>query len=504
MNATLLTALQTAWEDAGQPSDLNAIIDALISSGITDARADRDALIEFIDRNGAVVLDTGKKPETLAYEIFAEHARRLRIADELHRAERVREQAARVQEIAEEITRKTDAGIHDLRKPVDALGKFIDGLQDVYQPLKTPLSPGDLLAFGATHELPVDFLNGLKLPSPGVTIIGGKTGGGKTTALVNVARSLLEEGLRVAVFSYEQTKQDLALLLALSIMAKDRAKPLSERPDYGPPEQFVAPHDKHLVDADEILEDYQTALKRQIRAQGIPEYIEAAYQRITNSLVAGRLELWDYYGDARELSDRIRRSDFDAYIVDYIQVIPPAPGGAREGYQRIADVAGEFRNLASAAEKTLILGAQFNRQAGETGDPNMEQFREAADIEHLATLAIGLGWYRSTDGDKTYYWKILKHRYNAAARDARMFSGGHFWYCYVQSWSRWTKPSEWPHAILESPAKMKMSDGKRGMTGAMSSNGATPGQRLAKDTKKSKETITTDKNRALIKKKELL
>lgn len=492
MNEDLLSALQAAWETAGKPTDREGIIDALISAGFRDAREDRDAVVEFIDRNGAVVLDTGKAPEALAYEVFAEHTRRLRKADELQRAERIRGQAAQVRAIAEEVAGKSDAGIQDLRKPVDALGELIDGIRDVYEPPKTPLSPGDLLNFGAAHEIPVDFLNGLKLPSPGITVVGGKTGGGKTTALVNVTRSLLEEGLRCAVFSYEQTKQDLALLLALSIMAKDRAKPLSERPGYGPPERFEAPHDGHIVAEDEILEDYHTALKHHIQAHGIPEYLETTYKRVTDALVAGRLELWDYYGDARELADRIRRSDFDAYIVDYIQVIPPAPGNAREGYQRIADVAGEFRNLASAGEKTLILGAQFNRQAGESGDPNeydpsMEQFREAADIEHLATLALGLGWYRTTDGEKAHYWKILKHRYNAAARDARMFSGGHFRYCYVQPWSRWKKPPDWPHAIEGSPAKMKKPDGNRGTI-----------------TNKAKGTKTTDKNRAAIEKGDLL
>ena len=468
MNANLLQDLQAAWEAAGQPSDLHGIIDALISSGITDTREDRDTVLEFIDRNGAVILDTGKSPEALTYALFAEHARRLRKADELHRAERVREQAARVGEIAEEIAGKSDAGIHDLRKPVDALGKLIDGLRDVYEPPKTPLSPGDLLAFGATHEVPVDFLNGLKLPSPGVTIIGGKTGGGKTTALVNVARSLLQEGLRVAVFSYEQTKQDLALLLALSMTAKAQTEPLQQRPAYGPPERFTKPYGDDIVTPeDEILIDYHTALKRHMQTHEIPDFLVAAYQRIADALVAGRLELWDYYGDARELADRIRRSDFDAYIVDYIQVIPPAQGDAREGYQRIADVAGEFRNLASAGDKTLVLGAQFNRQAGEAADqnqydPSMEQFREAADIEHLATLALGLGWYRSTDGDKAHYWKILKHRYNAAARDARMFSGGHFRYCYVQPWSRWTKPKDWPHAIEGIiPKNIKKANGKK-------------------------------------------
>ena len=461
MNTNLLQALQAAWEASGQPSDLDGIIDALLSAGFRDTREDRNAVVEFVDRNGAAVLDTGKAPEALAYVVFVEHARRLQQADELQKAEHIREQAARVGEIAEEVSDKRGAGIQDLRKPVYALGELIDALRDVYGPPKRPLSPDDLLSFGATRELPVDFLNGLKLPSPGITVIGGKTGGGKTTALVNVARSLLAKGLRIAVFSYEQTKQDLALLLALSIMAKDRSEWLPERPKYGSPERFVAPPDEDIGAADEILSDYHTDLKRYIQAHGMPEYLKDAYQHISKALVDGHLELWDYYGDARELAERIRRTDFDAYIIDYIQVIPPAPGGAREGYQRIADIAGEFRNLASAGGKTLILGAQFNRQAGESGnlneyDPSMEQFREAADIEHLATLALGLGWYRSTDQKKMYYWKILKHRYNGAARDARMFSGGHFRYCYVQPWSRWARPSEWPDGIEGRPAQMKI------------------------------------------------
>jgi len=88
-------------------------------------------------------------------------------------------------------------------------------------------------------------------------------------------------------------------------------------------------------------------------------------------------------------------------------------------------------------------------------DPSVEQFREAGDIEHLATVALGLGWFKTTDGDKAHYWKVLKHRYNGAARDARMFSGGEFKYYYLQPYSRWYPPTQWPPSGTGIPEKAK-------------------------------------------------
>jgi len=454
MNAQRYADIGEAWKNAGRPNDEDKVVEALLLAGITDSAEDRATVREFLKDYS---LDTG-----ILYATVKTYNERLQARRQQQQAEKVRGLIEQMHAITAEAIEKPAIDIAALKTPVEDLADLAGDIKAAYTPPKEPLSPDGLLDFGDTRSIAVDFLGGLRLPSPGITFIGGKTGGGKTTALINAVRSFLKDGLSVSMFSYEQSAPDLALLLALSITADSLTIPVDPVPDYGNPRRWHG----SIIDPtclsrrNEILSDYPTTLKAYIRDHGLPPFLEPAYKTIREAIEDGRLELWDYFGHAGELADRIRKTDMDVYVVDYIQVIPPPPGGRKDGYQRIADVAAEFRELSSAHGKTVIIGAQFNRQTGETVDPNeydpsVEQFREAGDIEHLAALALGLGWFKTTDGDKAHYWKVLKHRYNGAARDARMFSGGEFKYYYLQPYSRWYPAKQWPPSGPGIPEKAK-------------------------------------------------
>jgi hypothetical protein len=449
--------LQDLQHERGNSSytDMDTLSEDLFEAGATPE--DKAELVEYFDAN-ADSLELGMEPHAIYWAFCHRFTQRIQEMERAYHSDRVRANLGRIRTIIEEVESKPSAGLDDLRKPADDIAQIAQEVREVYTPPKRALYHESMLDFGSTREIAIDYLNGLTIPSPGVTIIGGKAASGKTTALVNAARSFIEQGLSVAIFSYEQTKQDMALLMALSMMAKSRAVPTGSHVPFGPGERIEAPDDRHIADTQNILTDYNTALKRHIMEYGLPEFLEEPYEILGQAIDTGKLEVWDYYGDAGELAQRIENTSFDVYLIDYIQVIPAADGAAREGYQRIADISSHFRRLASTGEKTIVLGAQFNRQSGESRsadefDPAMEQFREAADIEHLASLALGLGWYKTEDGGRQHYWKVLKHRYNGAARDARMFSGGHFRYAYVQPWSRWITPAEWPYGIEGAPER---------------------------------------------------
>lgn len=321
-------------------------------------------------------------------------------------------------------------------------------------PARRGLTVDELHDYGTGEGYPISFWNGLKIPAPGATIIGARTGGGKTSALVNVARELLEQGKRVAFVSYEMNRQELALALTLSIMAASNTDPAA---NFNPADEstypgvrFTPPQSPDLMEpADDIFSDYFSSLKAHIVKHGVPAFLAEATGRVSAWIESGTLDIHDGLGDADALCEYIEGTAFDAYLVDYIQAIPPAKDAPADGYRRIGSIVDKLRGLVNRSKQTIIAGAQFNRTQGEEADnsgfdPMAEQFREAADIEQLATLALGIGWRREgPDAPKVFFWKVLKHRFNGAIRDARMLSAGHFRYYLNLRGSPWYRAEEW-------------------------------------------------------------
>ena len=331
------------------------------------------------------------------------------------------------------------------------------------------LTQENLHAFGSAEGFPIAFWNGLKIPSPGATVIGARTGGGKTSALVNVARELLDQGRKVCLISYEMNAQELGLALQLSIMAKSRTEPIENfLPDTnGPGERLIHPEDYYISgDKEDLFADYFSNLKTYIMQSGTPDFLKAAERTIINFLASGTLVILDTVGDADALARYVMGTDFDAYLVDYVQAITPPKDGPAEGFRRVGAITDRLRGIVNAGKKTLILGAQFNRESGDGDgltvfDPVAEQFREAADVEQLATMALGVGWIKDREGNKIYFWKVLKHRFNGVIRDAKMLSHGQFKYYLNQRGGPWLKPQDWAglqNSFLPSKQSTKRTD----------------------------------------------
>jgi len=302
MDADRYADIGGAWELMNRPTDEDKVVEALLLAGTTDSPEDRATVREFLRDHS---LDAG-----ILYAMVKTYGERLQARRQQQKAETVRGLIEQMHAITTEATGKAAVDAAALKTPVEDLAALAGDMQAAYAPPKEPLSPEGLLDFGNTRSIAVDFLGGLRLPSPGITFIGGKTGEGKTTSLINAARSFLKDGLSVAIFSYEQSAPDLALLLALSITADHLTVPVDMVPDYGSPERWQG----SIVDptgisrGDEILSDHTTTLKAYVRDHGLPPYLEPAYQVIREAIVEGRLELWDYFGHAGELADRIRRT----------------------------------------------------------------------------------------------------------------------------------------------------------------------------------------------------
>lgn len=305
------------------------------------------------------------------------------------------------------------------------------------------LTADTLDAFGASDGYPIDFWAGLQIPAPGCTLIGARTGAGKTSALINIARNLLAQGKSVAFVSYEMSAQEIALSLRLS-MAADASKRKASGADYP---HAIVPLFSFEPTGDDGTFDFFSSLKTQIRNHSTPVPLVPATEEVKQALRLGRLAILDGIGSADKLADYITSTRFDAYLVDYAQAIPAAPDAAREGYRRIGATVDLLRPLVNSGHKCLIMSAQFNREnklddKEQSFDPILEQFREAADLEQLATMAVGIGYYGDTSGAKRYFWKLLKHRFNGTVRDKRLWGEARplcFRYYFMECKGTWEK-----------------------------------------------------------------
>jgi hypothetical protein len=104
--------------------------------------------------------------------------------------------------------------------------------------------------------------------------------------------------------------------------------------------------------------------------------------------------------------------------------------------------------LVNAQKKLIIAGAQFNRTAGDEDrrdsfDPRIDQFREAADIEQIATLALGVGYQTNGEGPREFFFKILKNRFAGRMNGAKIASAGYFEFYFAQRGGRWTPAEKW-------------------------------------------------------------
>jgi len=457
MKYKILSELSTIWE-MKSPKNKQSLFNALLESGI-NPQTDRKVLIDFLQTLEAekVLEDSTTYTYYDFYKVYDEEQEKL---------------------LQEERKVQCKDAIDDFVSKIPQLehckqqNELENSTSDIIRSLKTSFSKiesvfstkssnkfldlNNRYDFGRINGIPMRIWNDLQIPIPGATIIGAKTGSGKTTSLINIARETLRIGKRVCFISYEMNKQEIYLALTLSVMAEKKMKKIIIPQDDDSPNIVFDPEFfatmKQYFPSDDNFSDYFSYLKSIISEKGLPEFLKAADEEICSYLLSDRLQITDDLGNAFNLVEHIRNTDYDVYLIDFIQAIPPGTSRGSEGYRRVGQIVDLLRPLVNNEKKCLVMGAQLNREGGEgtngvdSFDPSVEQFREAGDIEQLATMAIGAGWFKDKEGNRVHYWKILKHRFNGNARDMRMLSErdpSMFRYYYVRRWSRWYRPEEW-------------------------------------------------------------
>jgi len=241
----------------------------------------------------------------------------------------------------------------------------------------------------APDGLPIYFkqlINAAIVPRAGLSIIGAKSGVGKTTLMLNLLSSWLEseKEKRFYFYSYEEPKSQIMLKLVMIWAGV-------------------------VLDKDLNLKAYKQYLKEQRGTQPAIEEALLKYERLT---VSGRLIIDDTAPAVEELAPALALlgDDTGAVILDYIQRISTTKKSSMRQLE-LAHIVQELRKTAVSTELAIVTGSQLNDEG---------KLREARDLYHEAALVLELDRQEINGGDE-HYLKIKKQRSGMSGKKAHIF-----------------------------------------------------------------------------------
>jgi replicative DNA helicase len=258
----------------------------------------------------------------------------------------------------------------------------------------------DLLHEPESIPLPWEELSSVKFPRAGLSVISAKSGGGKTTMMLNLLvktiyyPALAEETLYF--YTYEEPASHIALKMLMLLSG-------------------VELHKEQNFDA------YRAYMRRRGTSEAMlfkpeeewkRERIEAGIQRYDSLTASGRLVLDDKMPRLNELTATLelvaRRGNTAAVFVDYVQRIPaPSDYKAATRQLELAYTVQELRATAVQNGLAVITGSQVNDQG---------ELREARDIYHEAQVVLRLGKDSGDDKDGPNDLTVFVDKQRSGAR----------------------------------------------------------------------------------------
>ena len=296
--------------------------------------------------------------------------------------------------------------------------EFITRLKATPQGLHTGYIQGKSITDPETS----DELNELLIPNKAITIIAGRSGHGKTTAMINLTLKLLghkenKNIKRAYFFTYEMPEEQLMQRALLSYVGHGVQSMFSYTPKDAIRELITKGSDRKI---------------KQQWKQPVKDYIDKFKNELADT---GRLTFRDARGQTiEELRASItalhKRGEIDVVVIDYIQKLTT---NAKKGDSKsvMKQVCEELNGLANETHLPIIVGSQFNRSIEYLYEVTETAISEADDITHLGALILGLfnndvkqrypNSNSATEEDKakqtqfghpnTFYVEVLKNRF---------------------------------------------------------------------------------------------
>ncbi|MDB4333723.1 hypothetical protein N9990_00190 [bacterium] len=213
-----------------------------------------------------------------------------------------------------------------------------------------------------------------------ITVLGGRPGHGKTTLMINVMKSLIEQGLNVMLFNREMSNTEM--IKKLCVIENDRLL-----------YQDVRRND--FDDETEVVMEMQM------------EQIKDKYKN---------LKMYDHIRSLSDTMSEIAKHKPDVIIDDYIQLIQA--DGVKEGRRfEIEKIMQEYKWICKSENASAFLLSQLNREMDKriNPEPKMSDYSESGVIEQTAETAMFVfyGYNFDSESYDRYESKIIsaKARY---------------------------------------------------------------------------------------------
>ena len=232
-----------------------------------------------------------------------------------------------------------------------------------------------------------------------LVFIAGRPSHGKTTMMLNLLKNMIEanEDKAFLFYSYEETKSDILLKIILSITNNQNLN-----------QELIMSGDDGVNLRQRALNQfkkYPLCIKKENgKLSAINSTLEKAYNKVNNWIVEGRLQIMTSKSSAESLSFAIiercmacskkegdKQKPIAAVFIDYVQKLNTEEErvNRQQEIQRICQTL-----LSTALDKrvaaSIILGAQVNRGVISLDTLNLDNMREAGDIEQDANLVLGI------------------------------------------------------------------------------------------------------------------
>ena len=186
-----------------------------------------------------------------------------------------------------------------------------------------------------------------------ITVPGGRPGHGKTTLMINVLKSLIEQGLKVMLFNREMSNTEMIKKMC-------------------------------------VLEDSQLLyanVRRNDFSDGSDVLMEMQLKNIKEKY--SNLIMYDHIRSLSDTMSEISKHKPDVIIDDYIQLIQA--DGANEGRRfEIEKIMQEYKWICKSENASAFLLSQLNREMDRriNPEPRMSDYSESGVIEQTAETAM--------------------------------------------------------------------------------------------------------------------
>ncbi len=185
-----------------------------------------------------------------------------------------------------------------------------------------------------------------------ISILGGRPGHGKTTAMINVVKSCIEQGLRVLVVNREMT--NVEMLKKILVLESGELSYLSIRKG--------------------ILNDLETIAK-----------LNNVKKKVAEKYSEDRFCMFDNLNTFSQSAAEIKKFKPDIIFDDYIQLISPEQKFDHRRFQ-LEKLVNDYKWLAKSQNACVFLLSQLNRALEVRGDgrPKLSDIAESGAIEQVA------------------------------------------------------------------------------------------------------------------------